>query len=871
MGEVWRATDTKLGRDVAIKILPDSFATDPDRLARLTHEARVLASLNHPNIAVLYGVEERALILELVEGPTLAERLARGPLPLAEALSVARQIAEALEWAHEKGIIHRDLKPANIKLTREGRVKVLDFGLAKAFGTGINSDNPDLSPTLSVNNTAAGAISGTAAYMAPEQARGAAVDKRADLWAFGVVLYEMITGRQAFGSRTVTETLAAVLKTDPDWTALTPELPPSIQRLLHRCLQKDPRRRLRDVGDAVIEIDEARQGPAETTSAVLVPSWSRLPWALTAFLALLSGLLLWAWRLQTPASPRPVMRWNARLFRAITTPGISPAPVLSSDGTQLAYLGYTGTWSQILVRRTDQLEAHPITGSDPVDYVGHFFSPDGRWMAYRSLGKLKKVATVGGPSMTLASAPLWYGGSWAPDNTLVLGHSMQRGLWRIPAEGGRPEEVTSVDAKAGETEHDWPYFLPGSTVVLFSARTTGSWDDARIEAVNLRTRSTRVVLEGGTSPRYAASGHLIYERGGSLFAVAFDPGKLQVKGSPVRVLEGVYVHRGTGFAAYSFSEAGDLVYVPSTAQEEARTLVWVNRKGMVEPVPAPARWYGNPSLSPEGRRIALDISTGSEHDWDIWVYHLGHGTLTRLTFGAVNLAPIWTPDGKRITFRHVESGKNGIYSIPADGSGPAEQLLSTEAAATPCSWTPDGRSLVYYQGSPLATEVRVLPVGVHTSGALPSVPRTLIASAAVPQLSPNGRWIAYASSESGRAQVYVQSFTGAGGKWQISVDSGYSPRWARSGRELFYRNAETMMAVDVETQSAFRFGTPRPLFAGGFEGVPQGWQPGAGYDISPDGTRFLMVKSGSEERASGEIEVVHNWFEELRQLVPVSK
>ncbi len=872
MGEVYRARDTKLNRDVALKFLPDEFAEDRGRLARFTREAQVLASLNHPNIAAIYGVEERALIMELVDGPTLAEHISRGPLAMEEALRITREIAEALECAHEKGIVHRDLKPANIKLTPEGRVKVLDFGLAKALATDApGGGDLSLSPTQLVDATTTGMIMGTAAYMSPEQARGAVVDNRADIWSFGVVLYEILTGRQAFKDETIAGTLAAVLKTDPDWTALPTNTSAPIRRLLRRCIEKDRRRRLHNIGDAILEIDEALTGTVEMQQpAHTHVSRSVVPWAIAAFGAIAACIMaVWTWRHTAAPPSRPVVRWATILSHAATSPGTTANPALSPDGSHLAYYGATLHFGQIYIRSLDQLEATAVTGSDAVDYMPFIYSPDGRWIAYQAIGKWKKVPTAGGTPITLADESYAFGATWGPDDSVILGRS-SGGLSRIRSAGGPPETLTTADPRKGELLHAWPQFLPDGKIVLFSVRTSQSWDDARIEMLNLRNGERRVLVQGGTNPRYAASGHLVFERGSSLYAVAFDLDKLQVHGTPIAVVQGIHAQPGSGFALYSFSGAGDLVYVPGSGHSENRLLVWVDGKGTVESLPAPPRSYSNPAISPDGRRIAVNIASGADGHWDVWIYEIQRRTLTRLTFDGTNIAPLWTPDSKYVTFRRIDPEGSGIFRIAADGGSP-EPLSITAMPSTPTSWTPDGHTLLFYRGNPLSTEIWTLPYRAGPSAVAPQ-PRPLIRPrAATPQLSPDGRWIAYSSSESGTIQIYVQPFPMTGAKWQISTEGGSSPRWSPNGRALFYRSGDQMMAVDIEAGPNFRWSTPRVLFTGAFEGPPQGLQPGIGYDVSRDGKRLLMVKAGTEQDAAGQIVVVHNWFEELRERVPVGK
>jgi len=844
MGEVYRARDARLNRDVALKVLPELFARDPERMARFQREAQVLASLNHPNIAALYGLEEsgnlRALVMELVEGATL-----QGPLPLEEALGVARQMADALEYAHEKGVIHRDLKPANVKVTPDGVVKVLDFGLAilgdGSWVSGVGA------ATLSVAATREGVILGTAAYMSPEQAKGKPVDRRADIWAFGVVLFEMLTGRKLYGGETILDTLAAVARDEPLWETLPPDTPSSLQHLLRRCLDKDPRRRLQAIGEARLLLEDPL-APAQHPT----PKTHHRPRSgLAAALALVALLAAWLWLRAPQPPPRPVGRFTA----ALSNPGRIPFLTLSRDGSRLAYIGFSSGTLQVYVRPMDQLEAKPISGTDGANSL--FFSPDGQWIGYTAGGKMKKVPVTGGASLTLCDSPSFWGADWGPDDTIVFHAGRGAGLLRVSAAGGKPQVLTTLETKRGETGHNWPRFLPGGKAMLFTILTGTSYDDARIAVLDLKTGEKRLLVEGGANARYVPTGHLVYARAAALFAVPFDLDRLRVLGSPVPVLEGVSWSSLNGLADFAFSDAGTLVYVPGGAEAANRTLVWVDRKGTVQPLSAPPRAYLMPHLSPDGQRLAIRI-TGGELS-DIWVYELIRGALTRLTFDSSNSNPIWTPDGKRVTFSSVRSGKEGLFWTPADGSGPPEQLLAAEGPVTFPAWSPDGKVLAFQQrvaGGQFG--IWVLPTDGNRK------PRPFLQAPfnnSGPQFSPDGRWIAYFSDESGRSQVYVQTYPGPGGKWQISTDVGIFPRWARHGRELFYRNGDKMMAVDVQTSPTFRSGTPQVLWEGRYEGGPH-------WDVAPDGKRFLMIKGAGDQSAPGQMQVVTEWFDELRRRVP---
>jgi serine/threonine-protein kinase len=887
MGEVYRSTDTRLGREVALKFLPDLFADDAERLARFQREAQLLASLNHPHIAAIYGLEESAgihfLALELVEGPTLAERIAEGPMPMAEALGIAMQIAEALEAAHEKPIIHRDLKPANIKLTADGQVKVLDFGLAKALEGEMDEDDIANSPTLSRVATRAGVLLGTAAYMSPEQAKGKRADRRADIFAFGVVFYEMLTGKQAFSGDSIPEILAGVLKQEMDWSALPSDTPPAIRRLLRRCLEKDARRRLRDIGDARMEIVDTLAAPqAETAIAAPAvappmpaqPLWQRaLPWSLAAVLAAVTALAFW--RPWIPAPARPVVaRFAASLQPSESLNPATGGLAISPDGAYIAYMSTpsSGAARQLFLRAMDRAEAIPIPGAEGA--TGLFFSPDSQWIAFTAGGKLKKVPRAGGTPITLCDKSIGHTGTWGPDGTIYFFEPAGK-LMRVPGAGGAPEVLATIEAKPGENEPRWPEVLPGGEAILFAMGGTPLYDDATIIAQSLKTGERKTLIQGGTSPRYLSTGHIVYGQGGRLLAIPFDLRRLEVTGAAAPVLEDVWQAAG-GFLAYGVSGNGSLAYVNGgQAGVLARsTLHWVDRSGDARPVGS-AHAFVDPSLSPDGQRLAIrngDIAALS----DIYVSDLNRGTLTRLTFakpGEQTYSPVWTPDGTRVIYSLSSgagagtAGRGGAWKImwrSADGSGAEESLFSGTGAMFPLSISPDGQLLVFQQGPVARRDLWVLPLAGERK-ARPLLEGSFDEVAA--QISPDGRWLAYVSNETGRQEVYVQPFPGLGGKWQVSATGGTEPRWSRDGRQLFYRSGNKMMAVDVQTRSGFAAGTPRMLFD-----QPYAINPNAAarYDVAPDGQHFLMLKVDETLSSPLELRVVLNWADEVqRRLVPV--
>jgi serine/threonine-protein kinase len=887
MGEVYRATDTKLGRDVAIKVLPEALAADPQRMQRFQREAQVLASLNHPHIAAIYGLEEsatrdsgaassaptvqvRALVMELVEGPTLAERIAHGPVPLEEALPIARQIAEALEYAHEHGIIHRDLKPANIKLTPDGAAKVLDFGLAKAMAddpaSGLDLAN---SPTLSVAATKAGLILGTAAYMSPEQARGGQVDKRADVWAFGAVLYEMVSGRRLFDEATTTDTLAAVLKSDLNLVALPAATPTHLRRLLQRCLERDRKRRLRDIGEARIAIEDAiahpeAPAPAAMGAVVPAPAPARraiLPWAVAAALALTAAWLGWRAISAPPAGALQPVRFTLTLpssehFTAMEDTNAVVA--VSSDGTRVVYAARSGGTARLYLRALGELEAKPIPGTEG-DPRNPFFSPDGKWVAFINNNKLQKVALDGGSPLELCHSS-WAGGTWGRNGTIIYTKTYATGLWRIPAAGGTPEKLTEPSREAGELGHWWPQFLPGEKEVLFTAWSTPV-AKARLMVLSLETGKQKVILEGGTYARYVPTGHILYMREEGLMAAPFDLDRLELAGTPVRVLEEAFVDKQDGLSPLSVSETGVLAYLPKSTLHRSNELVWVDRRGETRLLNLPKHRYEGPRLSPDGRMLALTIAEGGSQD--VWVYDLARGGMIRIAAGPTSeFNPLWTRDGKRIIYQ-LERPQYDIFVRPADGTGTEQVLASNPYDKLHYSISPDGQWLAYTERhGESGDNLWILPV---SGDGKPQPYLETPFGEDQPVFSPDGRWIAYKSNSSGREEVYVQAFPTPGERWQISTEGGANPVWSRKGDALFYRSGESVLSVKVRTGGKFEAEKPQVLFRGNFDYS----FPGPNYDVSSDG-RFLLARTPPES-APRTLVVVLNWFEELKRLAPTGK
>ncbi len=809
MGEVYRARDAKLNRDVAIKVLPEAVAEDAERLARFQREAQVLASLNHPHIAAIYGLEKsgnlEALVLELVEGETLAERIAAGPIPIDEALAIARQIAEALEAAHEKGIVHRDLKPANVKITPQGKVKVLDFGLAKALTGDRSSPDVTHSPTLTAAATQAGVVIGTAAYMSPEQARGKSVDKRADIWAFGAVLYEMLSGRKAFEGETVSDTLAAVLRADIDWAGLPSQTPASVRRVLRRCLDRDAKTRFHDVADARLEMDEAVETAAPATPAAALPARSRL-WPVVAGALLVLAAVGW-WRAASPTSAPPAAtRLSVVLPAGDQLPyDQEPNLALSRDGRQLVYVAERAGTPSLYLRAFDAAEPRPIEGTS--NATSPFFSPDGGWIGFFADGKLKKVAVAGGPPVALADVSTPRGGVWLDDDSIVFSPEYTAGLLRLSAGGGKPEVLTRPDVSRGERTHRWPEALPGGADVLFTiglASSPSNYDGAEIAVLNVASRKVRKVFEGGSMARYVPPAHIALLRGDSILVAPFDPGRLAVTGAAVPVVEKVSGDLAGGSAYFATARNGTLVYARGVAAQD-RTLVLVNRKGDAVDVPLSPRHFLGPRFSPDGKRLAFSVGAGTGRDDDVWTYDLAGDILTRLTFGNSGVLPVWAPDGKRIAYGSIRGGAEGIYVKSADGGGREEALHILKASAEmPTAWSADGGSLVFLRFSP-TVGIWLLQLGAESRA------REVEPGALAARLSPDARWIAYQDSVPG--DIFVRPTDGSPGKWQITTDRGSWPVWV--GNEIFFvREGGDILAVDVETRPTFRAGAARMVYQG---------------------------------------------------------
>ena len=872
MGEVYRAEDTNLSREVAIKVLPEQFTKDPQRLARFEREAKLLAQLNHPNIAAIYGFEKAEgvhfLALELVPGDTLQERVAKGPLPVEEALEVCRQIAEGVEAAHEKGVIHRDLKPANVKVTPEGKVKILDFGLAKAFEDEIPAADISQSPTLTEEMTRAGVILGTAAYMSPEQAKGKEVDKRADIFAFGAVLFELLTGKRAFEGESITETIAAVLKSEPDWEALPQITPWRIQELLRRCLTKDPHDRLDGIANVRVEVRLALSEPTQAFLPTGVPSRSRqIHWAFAAGLAIvifLAGILLWSLWSVGPMVESLTGRFVINLgldqhimsqvppSTGMATGAFAGSVAMSRDGRHLVYVAHKDNTqeTQLYLRDVDQLEARVIPGTE--NATDPFFSPDNQWVGFASGRELKKVSLSGGLPLSLCTLPgqIVDKMSWSEKDIIVFGAGFgaASGLWQVAASGGEPQPLTRVDSESGEVQHGGAHFLPEGETLLFYVEKTRE----EIWLLSLETGQKTKLIEGA-DPWYVSTGHIVFMSNDSLFGVPFDVSRLEVTGSPFPLPEKPRFSTPTS-ADFAISDTGSLVYVSAMAKNQ---LVWVDRNGVGQALLQEPRNFSTPKLSPDGKRLAITT-------WDprraTWVLDLERNILEKVNIDAESSTLIVSPDGKSIAVGSTADGAMNLYLMPSDGSPQLKRLTPSDNIQIPASWSADSEWIIYVEeATDTRNDIWALPLD---NDERPHLVRGTQYDETQPMLSPDGKWLVYRSNAAGQNEVYIEPFPGPGSIKQVSREGGTEPVWAHDGREIFYRNGSQMMVVSVETHPELELGAPALLFEGTYE-LTERRTPN--YDVAPDGKRFLMIEG---QPAPTQINVVLNWFEELKRLVP---
>jgi serine/threonine-protein kinase len=881
MGEVFLAHDTSLDRKVALKFLPDIFSGDPERLARFEREAKLLASLNHPHIATIYGLEQadgkRFLAMELVEGETLALQIERGPLPVDEALDVCRQIAEGVEAAHEKGVIHRDLKPANVKITPEGKVKVLDFGLAKAFQGETPGADASKSPTLTDQMTRPGVILGTAAYMSPEQAKGKAVDKRTDIWAFGCLLYECLTGKRAFHGETVTETVAAILKSEPDWTLVPAETSSSVRAVLRRCLQKDPSLRLRDIGDARMEMQDVTPGGSEIhpVSASTPGRWRLFPW-IVALLSLSVAIALAINSVRQPErTPSPVRRFVISLPEPLSDHW-RPNLALSPDGTQLAYgAGFGRVNARLYHRNLNELEFKPIPGTEGGQ--NPFFSPDGKWLGFFTEGRLNKVPVAGGPVVNLAEIGDAFaaGGIWETDGSIFFQRGWGGGIARINefAAGIMPQTLFTPEPQKHERGLIWPQRLPDDDLVLFTSNpgNIASMNDAQVVMGRLSDPSSRTVLAGGTYARYVPTGHLIYGYDGKLMAAPLDLAKLKITENAVPVLEGLLMNTATGAPQFAVSNRGDFVYIPGSTIVERDSLVLIDRNGTRQVIDPPgdkneSQFMSSPSVSPDGSRIAVHMPKSND---DIYIYDFFRGSLSRATFeDGDELTPVWTPDGTKIAYTSEPGPVSRMFIKNVDGSSPPEPIFSGKYPRYPFSFSRDGKRLAFEEIHPKTGWD--IWTGIINGKEDPRPFLHTEHSESSPAFSPDGQWMAYQSDKSGQMQVYVTSFPDGRDEKQISPDGGTEPRWEPHGKELFYLNDNRLMAVAITFKPIFQAGKPTILFTTDENFWRRDVLSLTSYSVMPDGQKFVFVKQTRVHPANQCI-LIQNWFEELKRKVPTGK
>ena len=869
MGEVYKATDTRLKRDVALKILPESFATDSERLARFQREAEVLASLNHPNIAAIHGLEDsngtRALVMELVEGETLADRLARGPIPIDEALPIAKQIAEALEAAHEQGIIHRDLKPANIKVRPDGTVKVLDFGLAKALepasvaGVGATASPTITSPALM---TGVGVLLGTAAYMSPEQARGREADRRADIWAFGCVFFEMLTGRRAFHGEDTTETLAEVIKSDPGWGSLPADTPSFVRTLLRRCLRKDPRTRLPHIGLARLDLEEMPATNLLSLKSGTAALDRRRAVGLGTTIAAVVGATVTAagatWWLTRGAADAPVVTRTSiglpsNVELGTGSPGLQQ--LLSPDGRQLAFLGREGSGVfRLWIRSLDSLVAEPLAGTERVQMAA--WAPNSRSLAFVAAGQLRKIDIAGGPPITITERATNTGLAWSVGDVILF--SPERGaLFSVPAAGGMPVQVTTLDAAAGDRGHWNPYFLPDGRHFLYSSVGSPETPDVAravyVASLDPGVRPKMLVAGGGSNPQYA-SGRLLFLREGTLMAQPFDPERLELSGEAVPLVRDVLLGGQTGNnGAFSVSENGVLVYQTTSARGPSQ-LTWFDRSGNALGTLGEPGYYGNVELSPDASRVLVNRIDPAVRTRDLWILDVRRGLATRFTFDpSDDGGAVWSPDGSRIVYDTRRGDASEMYIKPSSGLGDEASLgprVQGGSGRRPFSWSSDGNQLLYEAGIGTNVDLWVLPVSST------AVPRPLLQSRFNEirgRFSTDGRWVTYSSNESGQNEVYVVPYPDLGEKWQISSGGGSWSRWRRDSKELFYLSANNeIMSVGVTISNGkFEVDTPRPLFTiNPFVNLNP-------FDVTPDGQRFLV--NGLLEDPESPLTLLVNW------------
>ena len=882
MGVVYLAHDTRLDRSVAIKSMPPGLMDNVTARTRFKREARLLASLNHHNIAVIHDIIEQEapgyLVLEYVPGQTLAERITKGTIKLEEALAIALQIAEAVAAAHEHDVIHRDLKPGNIKITPEGKVKVLDFGLAKAVG----GEASEKATTV----TQPGRVMGTPAYMSPEQARGKSTDRRTDIWSFGCLMYEMLTGHLPFEGETATDTLARIIEREPDWEMLPQDTPSNIRVLLRRCLEKNQRRRLRDIGDAVIEIRETLSPPSTAPPATTLPRLEAAPRlkpqtlaiiVVAALVCILGAIVaLWKpWRITSPPKLQVsrsviLLPQGESIVSTAYGSAAGSAVALSPDGTRLAYVVRRGDTSHLCLRSLEDFDAKTIQGTEGAQ--APFFSPDGNWIGFCAEGNLKKVSLLGGAPQTICEAQRAREGCWLEDDTIVFADEQKYGLWQVTASGGEPKQLTTaLRLPKGKREHShlFPHIIPEGKGVLFTISSPGQ---SHIATFSFETGQYRTLIERGSCAHYVQTGHLVYSLAGDLIAVPFDLKAMKVTGPLVPVVEGMMSFGWYGGAHFSVSRNGSLVYIPGSAATAANDrLVRRDLTGKVEALPFPLGDYQSPRIAPDGERLLVVKYEPKPH---LWVCELARGAKRRFTDDRGDTYwAIWSPDGKQIVFNSSLGGAYmDLYSKLADGSAPETRLTehTNELNYVPKSWDDDGKTLIITQAVDTDTgfDIATLP---YDAGGTPQPLINTRFNEFHPTISPSGRWLAYSSDESGRVEIYIKPYPGLGGAIPVTTDGGREPVWDPSEKELYYRDdtGDKLFKVSIITEPEVQVGSPELLFEGRFLGNPSFW--GRMYDISPQGDFFILIEEGEEMQSAAQINVVVNWFEELKRLVPTGK
>lgn len=877
MGEVYRAKDTRLNRVVAVKAMHVSFAEHPERVARFEREAQLLASLNHPNIAAIHGVEEAQgstfLVLEFVDGHSLSEILKAGAMPVPEAMALARQLGDALAAAHDRGIIHRDLKPANVMVTADGQLKVLDFGLGKALeGEGSLGGGPSTppanSPTMTVAATQAGTLMGTAGYMSPEQAKGRPTDRRSDVWAFGCVLYEMLTGHKAFEGEDIAETLAAIVRGEPDWTRLPATLPPAVRVMLLRCVVKDRAERLSDMSVVrflMSDTAKSLSGESVAVETAAPPTARRRVTLLVlaaAGLAVIATFGLTRWLLPADAAPSAgVAHASIVLPDGVELGAASLLPIaLSDDGTRVAYVGLRDGKTRIYVRALSESEPKALGGTE--GGTGPFFSPDGQWIAFFAESKLRKIAVGGAALQTLADAPAHRGGDWGDDGYIYFAPTNIGDIWRVPEGGGAATEVTRKESAKGEISHRWPYRIDGTNSLVFGVWTGPGNDEKFVARQAIGEAEHHVLVEGGDAPRYAAQpGLLLYARLGELFTVPWHPSQSDLgRAVPKATAEHPSDGGNEGAGNFVVSDDGTLAYLSGGRTRNASRLVWIDRAGAQELAVLPERNYENTVVSPDSTRAIVQIGEGTT---TLWVYDFGRNTLTPIGSSAgSSQAPLFTADGARVIYRGTRQGFRNIYWRPVDGSGEEERLTTKpDVIQTPTSVSSDGRWLMFSEA------------GAHESGGVgiwvmrldgDRTPQHLFPAPAGEsdgQLSPDGKWVAFEASVSSRQEIYVAPFPGPGPRRQVSTDGGTEPLWSRDGRELLFQSGTRLMGVTVTPGAAFSAGAPHLVHEGRFIKSVNG---NTSWSVTGDGHRFLRIQQVDPERAITHFELVLNWFSELK-------